>query len=163
MSDSQNIDEILAHFENNLKLPMGNHMPCLLIVGKDNSSKASIIEHFMASHRNVVRMKTSQLSSLGQFFDSFFDKIRVPYNPHDTLEKKMILLDAYVSKKVNVLILEEFDKLLAKSGRQLIDFVMKLSGELGVAIIATSSGAAQKVIMSDMRTSRLFQCVELAR
>jgi hypothetical protein len=162
MSDSQNIDEILAQIEKTLKLPMGIHMPCVLIHGKDDSLNTSIIARFKASSRKVVRMKTSRVSSVGQFFNSFLDRIKVTYNPLDNFERKMDCLHkSYHPGKVDILLLDEFDRLIAKCGHQLLDLILGLSDELGISIVATSSGAARKVIMSNMQAGRRFQQIEL--
>jgi len=171
--------EIIDHMEFLLTYPKSNRMPCLLIVGDSNNGKSSIIKRFISLHPTsdnpdgrtiiapVVFIDAPNVPDEGRLYNNILDAIFAPYKTTDHPDKKRrIILNAFNTIGVKMLIIDDFSNLLAGSmlkQRQVLNAIRGLTNDLKIPVIATGVDTSLVVIQTDPQIRSRFKHKELKR
>lgn len=165
--------EIVDYMEFLLDFPKTHRMPCLLIVGESNNGKSSIIKRFFALHppddnpdgrtivAPVVVMDAPSVPDEGRLYNNILDSIFAPHKTNDHPDRKLqIILEAFDSIGVKMLVIDEINNLLAGSPvklRQTLNAIRTLSNKLKIPIVAAGVETALIVIRTDAQLSSRFK------
>jgi type II secretory pathway predicted ATPase ExeA len=165
--------EILNKMEDLLEYPSILRMPNLLLVGDTNNGKTVLVHRFYVSHRPIVNISDSRLVAKviymqappqpdeRKFYNALLEKLQVPYNLSDKIEKKQQQVFSVLKKiGAKMLIIDEIHHVLAGSSakqRAFLNVIKYLANELQIVIVAVGIRDAFNAINSDSQLANRFE------
>lgn len=168
---------LIGELEDLLNYPTQTRMPSLLIVGKPNNGKSSILERFYAlkvSEPNedttetmefpVVKVQASKPDTK-QLYIEILDQFWTPYRASQAL----VVLRSQAIKimrecKVKMLVIDEFHSLLTGSHtqqREMLNEVKYITNILKIPVVGAGTQEAIRVLHTDPQHSSRFDLAKL--
>lgn len=158
-------EQILERMDDLLKHPTVPRMPGMLVVGRSNNGKTSLIQHFLNSHPGednpngpniiapVLAIETPPKPSDSAVYDAILYALcRRPRPNQLTNEKQRYILELLQQVRVKVLVVDEINNVLAGSvgsQRVFLNTLKFLSNSCQLSIVATGTPEALRVVQTD--------------
>jgi hypothetical protein len=160
------MDEIYAH-------PKTHRMPDLLIIGRPNNGKTTLLKRFAGKHKAILRESDGELvadviaavmphePSESLFINAILKSVNIKVNTSATLSTKLEqVYNTLESINCKVIVLDEIQHLGTgghKQQRLLMNLIKNLSSILGISFIAAGTPSALNVFSSDDQLSSRFK------
>lgn len=169
--------QILKQLDDLFAYPKSLRMPNLLLVGRSDNGKSSIVQHFVQRHPILMRedgtpgpcvvwfaMPSTPTES--SFWSELLWSLNIQHRERDTPEKKRrTALDAMSFASVRMLAIDEFNHLVnaGKDASKLLAGIKNLSSALRIPIVASGTQAAINALNSDPQMKSRFEPAVLDR
>lgn len=169
--------QILKQLDDLFIYPKSLRMPNLLLVGRSDNGKSSIVQHFVQRHPILMRedgtpgpcvvwfaMPSTPTES--SFWSELLWALNIQHRERDTPEKKRrTAFDAMNFASVRILAIDEFNHLVnaGKDAAKLLAGIKNLSSALRVPIVASGTQAAINALNSDPQMKSRFEPAVLDR
>jgi hypothetical protein len=169
----------LSRLDEMIEQPSCARMPCLLLYGDSGMGKTMIVEKFERMHPRRYDRKTgieSRPVMIVQFpsgpderrlFARILRGLGAPYSGYwriDALERAA--LDALALVRVQILVIEEFQQLLAGGARDQrvsLNLIKTIANDLRISIVGVGTDEARYAIEADPQIRRRFDPFALPR
>ena len=169
--------QILNQLDDLFVYPKSLRMPNILLVGRSDNGKSSIIQHFVNRHPMIMRedgspgpcvawlaMPASPTES--SFWSELLWSLNIRHGERDSPEKKRRqAFDAMEYASVRVLAIDEFNHLTnaGKDAARLLAAIKNVSTALRIPIVASGTQAAINALNSDPQMKSRFEPAVLDR
>lgn len=169
--------QILKQLDDLFAYPKSLRMPNLLLVGRSDNGKSSIVQHFVQRHPILMRengtpgpcivwfgMPSTPTES--NFWSELLSSLNIQHRERDTPDKKRrSALDAMQFASVRMLAIDEFNHLVnaGKDASKLLATIKNLSSALRIPILASGTQAAINALNSDPQMKSRFEPAVLDR
>jgi hypothetical protein len=163
-------DDLLFH-------PRSLRMPCLLIVGRPNNGKSSIVEHFIGRHPYTVKEDGSPAFSISwvalpakpdpsSFWSEVLWSLNIQHRPQDRADaKRHAAVDTMRYANTRMLIIDEMNHLIyaGKEAGRLLAEIKSVTSALRIPIVATGTTQAMHALRSEPQLMTRFEPAVLDR
>lgn len=169
--------EVLRQMEALLSHPKSLRMSCLLLVGRSNNGKSSILEHFLRRNPviptpegevvgEIVYVQMPETPDETEFWSEILWHCGVSHREKDpaALKKRQVKSHLQYSQ-ARLLVIDEFNNLTnaGKAAGYLLAAIKGLSNDLKIPIIAAGTQAAINALNSDPQMKSRFDPAPLPR
>lgn len=169
--------QILKQLDDVFAYPKSLRMPNILLVGRSDNGKSSIVQHFVHRHPMIMREDGSPgpcvawvsmpaTPSESSFWSEVLWSLNIRHGERDPPEKKRRqAFDAMEYASVRVLAIDEFNHLTnaGKDAAKLLAAIKNISSALRIPIIASGTQAAINALNSDPQMKSRFEPAVLDR
>lgn len=169
--------QILRQLDDLLAYPKSLRMPNILLVGRSDNGKSSIVQHFVNRHPMVIREDGSPGPNVawlampatpteGSFWSELLWSMNIRHGERDSPEKKRRqAFDAMEYASVRMLAVDEFNHLTnaGKDAAKLLAAIKNISTALRIPILASGTQAAINALNSDPQMKSRFEPAVLDR
>jgi len=169
--------QILKQLDDIFAYPKSLRMPNILLVGRSDNGKSSIVQHFVHRHPMIMREDGSPgpcvawvsmpaTPSESSFWSEVLWSLNIRHGERDPPEKKRRqAFDAMEYASVRVLAIDEFNHLTnaGKDAAKLLAAIKNISTALRIPIIASGTQAAINALNSDPQMKSRFEPAVLDR
>ncbi|MDP9606926.1 UNVERIFIED_ORG: hypothetical protein J2W38_006746 [Variovorax paradoxus] len=169
--------QILKQLDDVFAYPKSLRMPNILLVGRSDNGKSSIVQHFVHRHPMIMREDGSPgpcvawvsmpaTPSESSFWSEVLWSLNIRHGERDPPEKKRRqAFDAMEYASVRVLAIDEFNHLTnaGKDAAKLLAAIKNISTALRIPIIASGTQAAINALNSDPQMKSRFEPAVLDR
>jgi len=169
--------QILKQLDDLLAYPKSLRMPNLLLVGRSDNGKSSILQHFVGRHPMLMRDDGTPGPSVlwfsmpatpteGSFWSELLWSLNIQHRERDPVEKKRRqALNAMEYASVRMLAIDEFNHLTnaGKDAGRLLSAIKNLSSDLRLSIVASGTEAAFNALNTDPQMRSRFEPTKLER
>lgn len=169
--------QILKQLDDLLTYPKSLRMPNLLLVGRSDNGKSSILQHFRGRHPMLMREDGTPGPSVLSFsmtatptesslWSEMLWSMNIQHRERDPVEKKRRqALDAMEYASVRMLVIDEFNHLTnaGKDAARLLAAIKNLSSDLRLSIVASGTEAAFNALNTDPQMRSRFEPTMLQR
>lgn len=169
--------QILNQLDDVFAYPKSLRMPNILLVGRSDNGKSSIVQHFVHRHPMVMREDGSPgpcvawvampaTPTESSFWSEVLWSLHIRHGERDSPEKKRRqAFDAMEYASVRVLAIDEFNHLTnaGKDAAKLLAAIKNVSSSLRIPIVASGTQAAINALNSDAQMKSRFEPAVLDR
>lgn len=169
--------QILKQLEDLLSYPKSLRMPNLLLVGRSDNGKSSILQHFVGRHPMLMRddgtpgpmvlcFSMPATPTESSFWSELLWSLNIQHRERDPVEKKRRqALNAMEYASVRMLAIDEFNHLTnaGKDAGRLLSAIKNLSSDMRLSILATGTEAAFNALNLDPQMRSRFEPTKLER
>lgn len=169
--------QILRQLDDLFAYPKSLRMPNILLVGRSDNGKSSIIQHFVNRHPMVLREDGSPGPCIvwlampatpteSSFWSELLWSLNINHRERDTPEKKRRqAFDAMEYASVRMLAIDEFNHLTnaGKDSARLLAAIKNVSTALSIPIVASGTQAAINALNSEPQMRSRFEPAVLDR
>lgn len=163
-------DELLLH-------PRSLRMPCLLIVGRSNNGKSSIVEHFMKRHPFLTKDDGTPGFSISwvalpakpnesNFWSEVLWSLNISHRGQDRADlKRPAAIDSMRHANTRMLVIDELNHLVnaGKEAATLLAEIKNVTSALRIPILATGTQPAIHALRSEPQLMTRFEPIVLER
>lgn len=168
---------ILKRLDDLYTYPKTIRMPNVLLVGRSNNGKSSIVQHFLRRHPMTVLpdgrpgsyvawISLPAAPTESTLWSEILWSLNIQHRERDSVEKKRrMALDSMSYANVRILAIDEFNHLVnaGKDASKLLATIKHLSTTLRISIIASGTQAAINALNSDPQMKSRFEAAVLDR
>jgi hypothetical protein len=172
-------NDALARLNEMIEQPICARMPCLLLYGDSGMGKTMIVEKFARMHprhhehktgiesRPVLIIQFPSRPDERRLFARILRGLGAPYSAYwriDALERAA--MDALARVRVQVLVIEEFQQLLAGGAREqrvALNLIKTIANDLRISLVGVGTDEARYAIEADPQIRRRFDPFALPR
>lgn len=169
--------QILRQCDDLLLHPRSLRMPCLLIVGRSNNGKSSIVEHFIKRHPFLVKEDGTPGFSIswvalpakpdaGNFWSEVLASLNIAHRTQDRADvKRLAAIDAMRYANTRMLVIDEMNHLVnaGKEAGMLLAEIKNATSALKIPILATGTQPAIHALRSEPQLMTRFEPIVLER
>lgn len=169
--------QIVKQLDDLFAYPKSLRMPNLLLVGRSDNGKSSILQHFVRRHPIMMREDGSPspfvlwiampaMPTESSFWSELLWSLNIQHRERDTPEKKRRqAFDAMEYASVRMLAIDEFNHLVnaGKDAGRLLSAIKNVSSALRLPIVASGTPAAMHALSKDPQMSTRFEATALDR
>jgi len=169
--------QILRHCDDLLIYPRSMRMPCLLVVGRSNNGKSSIVEHFIRRHPATRNQDGSPGCSIAWIAlpatpteSNFWSEVLFSLNIAHRIEKRPDAkrheaIEAMRYAGTRMLIIDEMNHLTnaGKEAAKLLADIKSLTSTMQIPILATGTAPAIHALRSEPQLMTRFEPLTLDR
>lgn len=169
--------EIVHQLDDLFLYPRTLRMPNILLVGRGDNGKSSIVRHFMARHPRLMRdngtsapciiaLRMPSTPSESNFWSEVLWSMGIPHRERDAPEKKRHqAFEIMEITSVRMVAIDEFNHLTnaGKEAAKLLAAIKNLSSALNMPILAAGTQAAINALNSDPQMKSRFEPAVLDR
>jgi hypothetical protein len=169
--------QILKQLDDLFAYPKSLRMPNVLLVGRSDNGKSSIVQHFVHRHPMIMREDGSPgpcvvwlampaMPTESSFWSELLWSLNIKHRERDTPEKKRRqAFDAMEYASVRMLAIDEFNHLTnaGKDAGRLLAAIKNVSTALRIPIVASGTQAAINALNSDPQMKSRFEPAVLDR
>jgi hypothetical protein len=169
--------QILRQLDDLLTFPKSLRMPSILLVGRANNGKSSIIEHFISRHPNLMNEDGSPGSSIawvalpaqpneGGFWSEVLWSLNIEHRIQYPADKKRhMAMEAMQYANTRLLAIDEMNHLInaGKEAPKLLAAIKNLTSALRVSILASGTQPAINALRSEPQLMTRFEPIVLER
>ena len=163
-------DELLLH-------PRSLRMPCLLIVGRSNNGKSSIVEHFIKRHPFLTKDDGTPGFSISwvalpakpnesNFWSEVLWSLNISHRGQDRADlKRPAAIDSMRHANTRMLVIDELNHLVnaGKEAATLLAEIKNVTSALRIPILATGTQPAIHALRSEPQLMTRFEPIVLER
>lgn len=169
--------QIVRQLDDLLAYPKSLRMPNILLVGRSDNGKSSILHHFLSRHPfimredgkpgfNVVWIAMPATPTESSFWSEILWSLNIVHRERDPLEKKRHqAFEALEYANVRMIAIDEFNHLAnaGKDAGRLLAAIKNISSALRVPIVASGTHAAINALNTDPQMKSRFEPAVLER
>lgn len=169
--------QILKQLDDLLAYPKSLRMPNLLLVGRSDNGKSSILQHFVGRHPMLMRedgtpgptvlwFSMPATPTESSFWSELLWSLNIQHRERDPVEKKRRqALNAMEYASVRMLAIDEFNHLTnaGKDAGRLLSAIKNLSSDMRLSILASGTEAAFNALNTDPQMRSRFEPAKLER
>ena len=169
--------QILKQLDDLLAYPKSLRMPNLLLVGRSDNGKSSILQHFVGRHPMLMRedgtpgptvlwFSMPATPTESSFWSELLWSLNIQHRERDPVEKKRRqALNAMEYASVRMLAIDEFNHLTnaGKDAGRLLSSIKNLSSDMRLSILASGTEAAFNAHNTDPQMRSRFEPAKLER
>lgn len=169
--------QILRLCDDLLLYPRSLRMPCLLIVGRPNNGKSSIVEHFIGRHPYTIKDDGTPAFSISwvalpakpdpsSFWSEVLWSLNIEHRPQDRADaKRHAAVDAMRFANTRMLMIDEMNHLIyaGKDAGGLLAEIKNVTSALRIPIVATGTSQAMNALRSEPQLMTRFEPAVLDR
>ena len=169
--------QILRQCDDLLLYPRSLRMPCLLMVGRSNNGKSSIVEQFIRRQPYVLKEDGSPGLTIswvampatpteGSFWSEVLWSLNIQHRTQERAEaKRHAAIDAMRYANTRMLVIDEMNHLVhaGKDAGKLLAEIKNATTALRIPILATGTQAAMNALRSEPQLMTRFEAIALER
>ena len=169
--------QILRQCDDLLLHPRSLRMPCLLIVGRSNNGKSSIVEHFIKRHPFLTKEDGTLGFSISwvalpakpnesNFWSEVLWSLNISHRSQDRADlKRPAAIDSMRHANTRMLVIDELNHLVnaGKEAAALLAEIKNVTSALRIPILATGTQPAIHALRSEPQLMTRFEPIVLER